>query len=80
MHSMRFRGVDALEQGACVAGSRAMYRRGSKQATILDVPCDVPDAGIDRIADTLTGWKEEGKLSRIVDHAELKKIRSLKTR
>jgi len=33
----------------------------------------IPDAGIDRIANTLTGWKEEGKLSRIVDHAELKK-------
>lgn len=32
-----------------------------------------PDAGIQRIADTLIGWKEEEKLSRIVDHAELKK-------
>ena len=31
-------------------------------------PCDV-DA-IQRIADTLIGWKEEEKLSRIVDHAE----------
>jgi type I restriction enzyme M protein len=30
-------------------------------------------AGIQRIADTLIGWKEEEKLSRIVDHAELKK-------
>jgi len=29
--------------------------------------------GIQRIADTLIGWKEEEKLSRIVDHAELKK-------
>ena len=33
----------------------------------------IPDAGIQCIADTLTGWKEEEKLSRIVDHAELKK-------
>ena len=33
----------------------------------------IPAAGIDRIADTLIGWKEEEKLSRIVDHAELKK-------
>ena len=33
----------------------------------------IPDAGIQRLADTLTGWKEEEKLSRIVDHAELKK-------
>ncbi len=29
--------------------------------------------GIQRIADTLTGWKEEEKLSRIVDYEELKK-------
>jgi len=33
----------------------------------------IPDEGIQRIAETLTGWKEEEKLSRIVDHAELKK-------
>jgi len=33
----------------------------------------IPDKGIERIADTLIGWKEEEKLSRIVDHAELKK-------
>ena len=33
----------------------------------------IPDAGIQRIADTLIGWKEEEKLSRIVDHADLKK-------
>jgi type I restriction enzyme M protein len=33
----------------------------------------IPDEGIRRIAETLTGWKEEEKLSRIVDHAELKK-------
>ena len=33
----------------------------------------IPDAGIQRIAETLIGWKEEEKLSRIVDHAELKK-------
>ena len=33
----------------------------------------IPDAGIQRIADTLIGWQEEEKLSRIVDHAELKK-------
>jgi type I restriction enzyme M protein len=33
----------------------------------------IPDEGIQRIADTLLGWKEEEKLSRIVDHAELKK-------
>ncbi|GJL83261.1 MAG: DNA methyltransferase [marine bacterium B5-7] len=33
----------------------------------------IPDAGIQRIADTLIGWKEEEKLSRIVDHKELAK-------
>jgi type I restriction enzyme M protein len=33
----------------------------------------IPDEGIQRIADTLIGWQEEEKLSRIVDHAELKK-------
>ena len=33
----------------------------------------IPPEGIARIADTLIGWKEEEKLSRIVDHAELKK-------
>jgi type I restriction enzyme M protein len=33
----------------------------------------IPNAGIQRISDTLIGWQEEDKLSRIVDHAELKK-------
>jgi len=33
----------------------------------------IPDEGIKRIVDTLIGWKEEEKLSRIVNHAELKK-------
>ena len=33
----------------------------------------IPDEGIQRIADILIGWQEEEKLSRIVDHAELKK-------
>ena len=33
----------------------------------------IPDTGIECIADTLIHWKEEDKLSRIVDHAELKK-------
>ena len=33
----------------------------------------IPEGGIARIADTLLGWKEEEKLSRIVDHAELAK-------
>jgi type I restriction enzyme M protein len=33
----------------------------------------IPEAGIQRIADTLIEWKEEGKLSHIVDLAELKK-------
>jgi type I restriction enzyme M protein len=33
----------------------------------------IPPEGIARIADTLIAWKEEEKLSRIVDHAELKK-------
>jgi type I restriction enzyme M protein len=33
----------------------------------------IPDGGIARIADTLIGWKEEEKLSRIVDLEELKK-------
>lgn len=33
----------------------------------------IPDDGIRRIADTLIGWSEEDKLSRIVEHAELQK-------
>jgi type I restriction enzyme M protein len=33
----------------------------------------IPENGIRRIADTLIGWKEEEKLSRIVDLAELRK-------
>ncbi len=33
----------------------------------------IPDEGIQRITDTLLGWNEEEKLSRIVEHAELKK-------
>ncbi len=33
----------------------------------------IPPEGIARIAQILIGWKEEDKLSRIVDHAELKK-------
>jgi type I restriction enzyme M protein len=33
----------------------------------------IPEAGIARIAQTLIDWQEEEKLSRIVDHAELKK-------
>jgi type I restriction enzyme M protein len=33
----------------------------------------IPDEGIQRIAATLIGWTEEDKLSRIVDHAKLKK-------
>jgi len=37
------------------------------------VPPCIPDEGIQRIADTLIGWQEEEKLSRIVGHAELKK-------
>ena len=33
----------------------------------------IPEDGIRRIVDILIGWKEEEKLSRIVDHTELKK-------
>ena len=33
----------------------------------------IPEAGIQRIADTLIGWTEAEKLSSIVGHAELKK-------
>ena len=33
----------------------------------------IPPEGIARIAEVLINWKEEEKLSRIVDHAELKK-------
>ena len=33
----------------------------------------IPDAYIQRIADTLIAWQETDKLSRIVEHAELKK-------
>ena len=33
----------------------------------------IPDEGIQRITDALAGWKEEEKLSRIVEHTELKK-------
>ena len=32
----------------------------------------IPEAGIQRITDTLIGWKEEEKLSRIVDLEEIK--------
>jgi type I restriction enzyme M protein len=30
--------------------------------------CDVLDDELNRIADNIIGWKEEGKLNRIVDH------------
>lgn len=33
----------------------------------------IPEVGIQRIVDILIGWQEEDKLSRIVDHADLKK-------
>ena len=33
----------------------------------------IPDEGIEKIASTLKNWKEEDKLSRIVEHAEIKK-------
>lgn len=33
----------------------------------------IPEAGIQRLAEVLIGWKVEDKLSRVVDHAELKK-------
>ena len=33
----------------------------------------IPPAGINRIAEILIEWQEEEKLSRIVEHAELKK-------
>jgi type I restriction enzyme M protein len=33
----------------------------------------IPDTGIQHLSDTLIGWKEEEKLSRIVDLAELQK-------
>ncbi len=33
----------------------------------------IPDEGIEKVSDRLRNWKEEEKLSRIVDHAELKK-------
>jgi type I restriction enzyme M protein len=33
----------------------------------------IPPTDIQRIAETLIGWQEQEKLSRIVDHAELKK-------
>ncbi|MCI0444251.1 type I restriction-modification system subunit M, partial [bacterium] len=33
----------------------------------------IPEAGIDMIAKTLINWKEENKLSRIVEHAEIMK-------
>ena len=33
----------------------------------------IPDAGIEKIANTLKNWQEEDKLSRIIEHRELKK-------
>lgn len=33
----------------------------------------IPESSIQHIAETLIGWKEEDKLSRIVEHAEIKK-------
>ncbi len=48
--------------------------RNANQVFAKDDPKNfIPPKGIRRIAATLTGWKEEDKLSRIVDYAELKK-------
>ncbi len=33
----------------------------------------IPDDGIRKIVETLIGWQEEEKMSRIVDHSEIKK-------
>lgn len=44
-----------------------------RERRLRAIPTGTPDAGIQRIADILIGWKEEDKLSRIVDHVDLKK-------
>lgn len=50
----------------CLVNASQVFEKGDPKNFI-------PDDGIQRIADTLIGWKEEEKLSRIVDHTELKK-------
>jgi len=54
-------------------GSKVLLVNASQIYEKGDPKNFIPDDGIRRIADILIGWKEVQKLSRIVDHAELKK-------
>ena len=54
-------------------GSKVLLVNASQIFEKGDPKNFIPEDGIARISDTLLGWKEEEKLSRIVDHAELKK-------
>jgi len=54
-------------------GSKVLLVNASQIYEKGDPKNFIPDDGIRRIADILIGWKEVEKLSRIVDHAELKK-------
>ena len=50
----------------CLVNAGRIFEKGDPKNFI-------PPEGITRITDTLIGWQEEEKLSRVVDHAELKK-------
>ena len=54
-------------------GIRSRFRNASQVFEKGDPKNFIPEAGIQRIADTLIGWTEAEKLSRIVDHAEPKR-------
>ena len=57
---------EARQGQVCLVNAGRIFEKGDPKNFI-------PPEGITRIADTLIGWQEEEKLSRIVDHAELKK-------
>lgn len=50
----------------CLVNAGRLFEKGDPENFI-------PDAAIARIADTLIGWKEEEKISRVVDLEELRK-------
>jgi type I restriction-modification system DNA methylase subunit len=61
-----FRSALAAKARFLDAAKRCVSHRNGKTV-------DTDHPGFQRIADTLINWKEEEKLSRIVDHTELKK-------
>ncbi len=58
--------LKARQGKVCLVNASQLFEKGDPKNFI-------PDDSIQRIADILIGWMEEEKLSRIVDHAELKK-------